>query len=200
MRGYTNTYSYFENISVHYNYYLSGSGTLLWNHTRCLAKRDGKTRYAKKNGSPGDPTSDLILSGSACYLLTTRCLHTRCLTKSDENKRYTKKKNGSTLGIEPATHTLKTASYFFLTTRFVLHAFMAELSASIRTNRSSWYTVRDIHIYVKFFFFFWSDWISYAKTGCVPDSIQYKEATFLFSPKNLRLNFLIVIFLTSVAY
>ena len=38
------------------------------------------------------------------------------------------------------------------------------------------------------------------KTRCVPHYFQYKEVTFLFSPKNLRLKLLIIRLLTSVAY
>ena len=38
------------------------------------------------------------------------------------------------------------------------------------------------------------------KTGCVPHYFQYKEVTFLFFPQNVRLKFLIIRFLTSVAY
>ena len=39
----------------------------------------------------------------------------------------------------------------------------------------------------------------FCKTGCVPHYFQYKEVTFLLSPQNLSLKFLIIIFLTSVA-
>ena len=54
---------------------LSGPGTLLWNHTRCLTKRnEGKTAHPKKRKNSGNWTYDLILSRSASYLLTTRCL------------------------------------------------------------------------------------------------------------------------------
>ena len=38
------------------------------------------------------------------------------------------------------------------------------------------------------------------KTGCVPHYFQYIGITFLFSPQNLRLKFIIIIFLTSVSY
>ena len=38
-----------------------------------------------------------------------------------------------------------------------------------------------------------------SKTGCVPHYFQYKEVTFLFPPK-MSLKFLIIRFLTSVAY
>ena len=81
-----------------YNYIVSGSGTLLWNHTRRLTKID-KKRYPppKKNGStPGMDCADLILSRRASYLQTTRCFHARCLKRRDDKKRYTKKKNAST--------------------------------------------------------------------------------------------------------
>ena len=46
----------------------------------------------------------------------------------------------------------------------------------------------------------WPNWNSYVKTQFVPHYLQYKEVTFCFLSQNLRLNFFIIRFFTSVSY
>ena len=64
--------------SVHYNYNISGPGTLSCETTHGAKEKDMKIkRYTRKKGKEehsGDRTLDLILSGNASYFLATRFL------------------------------------------------------------------------------------------------------------------------------